>query len=228
MTCVGGKRKKGKVKKAYDNWSEEEKARYDRTDVIQPSEMQEAIENARQIPDIYFQLRAVAVLSLLRLSGKRRGEIAMIPLDNFNKEQDYLAVKFILEKKRTTAALNKTSTKRFSLSDPLTQNVIEYLDYLKTLTPIPKFWLPSGKDVFGTYVINPERHLSGRQVFNIVRDCTEKIWPHLNRETVGADVVKQDDSINAVFKVQQTLDLDNFETAFRYVKRFSKQIIKRA
>ena len=42
------------------------------------------------------------------------------------------------------------------------------------------------------------------------------------------DVVKQDDNINAIFKVQRTLDLENFETAFRYVKRFSKQVLKRA
>lgn len=228
MTCVGGKRIKGEAKEAYKKWSEEEKARYDRTDVISNSEMQEAIENARQIKDVYFQLRAVAVISLFRLSGKRRGEIAMIPLDNFTEEQGYLVVKFLLEKKRTIAALNKTSTKRFELSDPLTQNVIEYLDYLKTLTPKPKFWLPSGKDVFGVYVINPDKHLSGRQVFNIVRENSESIWCHLFRETKGADVVKQDDSINAIFTVQQALDLENFETAFKYIKRYSKQVLKRA
>lgn len=201
--------------------------RTERIGVIKDAEMTEAIENARQIKDPYFQLRAVAVLSLLRLSGKRRGEIAVIPLENF-VEQDYLEVTFILEKKRTKTNLNKTSTKRFSLDDPLTQNVIEYLDYLKTLMPTPKFWLPTGKTVFGTYIINPDKPLSGRQVFNIVRDNSQKIWPHLNRETVGADVVKQDDSINAIFKVQQALDLENFETAFRYVKRHSKQVLKRA
>ena len=202
--------------------------RTDRTDVIQDSEIQEAIENARRIKDPYFQLRAVAVLSLLRISGKRRGEVAIIPLDNFSVKPEYLEVKFILEKKRTKTKLNKISTKQFPLDDPLTQNVIEYLNYLEKLTPKPKFWLPTGKAVFGTYIINPNKALTGRQVFNIVRNNSEKIWPHLNRETVGADVVAQDDSINAVFKVQQTLDLENFETAFRYVKRFSKQIIKRA
>jgi hypothetical protein len=202
--------------------------RTDRTDVIQDSEIQEAIENARRIKDPYFQLRAVAVLSLLRISGKRRGEVAIIPLDNFSVKPEYLEVKFILEKKRTKTKLNKISTKQFPLDDPLTQNVIEYLNYLEKLTPKPKFWLPTGKAVFGTYIINPNKALTGRQVFNIVRNNSEKIWPHLNRETVGADVVAQDDSINAVFKVQQTLDLENFETAFRYVKRFSKQIITRA
>jgi hypothetical protein len=202
--------------------------RTERTGVIKSSELSEAIENAQQITNVYFQLRAVAVISLFRLSGKRRGEVAIIPLENFEEEQGYLAVKFILEKKRSKTKLNKTSTKRFELSDPLTQNVIEYLDYLKTLTPTPKFWLPSGKDVFGTYVIDPDKHLLGRQVFNIVRGSSESIWCHLFRETKGADVVKQDDSINAIFTVQQALDLENFETAFKYVKRYSKQVLKRA
>ena len=201
--------------------------RTDRTGVIKPTELGEAIENARQLQDIYFQLRAVAVLSLLRLSGKRRAEIAIIPLENFVVTEKYLEVTFILKKKRKKTKV-ETSTKRFELSDPLTQNVIEYLDYLKTLTPTPNFWLPSGKDVFGTYVINPEKHLSGRQVFNIVRENSESIWCHLFRETKGADVVKQDDSINAIFTVQQALDLENFETAFKYVKRYSKQVLKRA
>jgi site-specific recombinase XerD len=144
--------------------------RIDRTDVIQDSEIQEAIENARRIEDHYFQLRAVAVLSLLRISGKRRGEVAIISLDNFSVNSEYLKVNFILEKKRAKTKLKKISTKQFPLDDYLTENVIEYLNYLETLTPKPKFWLPTGKAVFGNYIINPNMPLTGRHVFNIVRE----------------------------------------------------------
>jgi len=208
--------------------TETERFRMNRDSVVTEEELTEALENAERITNEYFRLRARAVLSLERLSGKRRGEIAMIPLKNFTVGNDLLEVRFILEKKRTEKVLNKVSTKRFPLTDPLTQNVITYLAFLHTLNPVPEYWLPSGKTIFGKYVMFPDAHLSGRQVFNVTRECSETIWPHLNRETVAADVVSQDNSINAVFKVQETLDLKDFTTAFNYVRRFSKQIIHRS
>jgi hypothetical protein len=151
----------------------------------------------------------------------------MIPLDNFKVTTPYLEVTFILEKKRKAVVLSKVSTKRYSLTDPLTQNILEYLAYLEKLKPKPQFWLPAGKIIFGRYALYPNAHVTGRTVFNIIRECSEKIWPHLGRETAASDVVQTDDSINGIFKVQQTLDLSSFQTAFNYVKRFSKQVISR-
>lgn len=119
------------------------------------------------------------------------------------------------------------SVKAFLLSDPLTQNLLKYLDYLTSLNPIPKFWLPSGKNVFGNYFIIPDKHLSDREVFNIVRDTSETMWPHLFRETVASDIVKQDNSIIAAFKVQKRLDLEDMRTGFNYLQRFAKDVIKR-
>jgi hypothetical protein len=87
--------------------------------------------------------------------------------------------------------------------------------------------LPSGKSVFGNYVIIPNQHLSDREVFNIVRATSETIWPHLFRETVASDIVKQDNSIIAAFKVQKRLDLENMRTGFNYLQRFAKDVIKR-
>jgi len=117
--------------------------------------------------------------------------------------------------------------KAFSLMDPLTQNILKYLDFLHSLNPVPKFWLPSGKNVFGNYIIIPNQHLSDREVFNIVRDSSETIWPHLFRETVASDIVKQDNSIIAAFKVQKRLDLEDMRTGFNYLQRFAKDIIER-
>jgi hypothetical protein len=51
-------------------------------------------------------------------------------------------------------------------------------------------------------MIIPDRHLSDREVFNIVRETSETLWPHLFRETVASDIVRQDNSIIAAFKVQ--------------------------
>ena len=232
MTCVGGPRRKGpdgksNLKEARLTWTPEQLYRADRTTVITDAELDEALENADNIPVEYFRLRARAVISLTRLSGKRRGEIAMIPLENFKVNHPYLEITFILEKKRTDVALSKVSTKRFSLTDPLCLNILEYLAYLSEVKPNPKFWLPTGKMVFGKYIIYPSKPVSGRTVFNIIRFCSSKIWPHLGRETAASDVVQTDDSINAIFKVQQTLDLKDFRTAFNYVRRFSKQIMTR-
>jgi hypothetical protein len=233
--------------------------RENRETVIEDDELGKALDKAKTIDNEYFRLRALAVLSLLRLSGKRRTEIAWIPLANFKVENDLLTVTFTLEKKKrkhkkcpacntknsslstfckkcglqisevqiTFTSKQAKSVKAFPISDTLTQNLLKYLDYLASLNPIPKFWLPSGKSVFGNYLVIPDRHLSDREVFNIVRDSSETLWPHLFRETVASDIVKQDNSIIAAFKVQKRLDLEDMRTGFNYLQRFAKDIIRR-
>jgi hypothetical protein len=227
--------------------------------VINDSELNKALDQANKISNEYFRLRALAVLSLLRLSGKRRTGISWIPLENFKIENDFLNVTFALEKKKrkhkkcpACSAKNSgitlfckkcgldiskvpiaftskqaKSLKAFPLSDPLTQNVLRYYEYLSSLNPIPKFWLPPGRSVFGHYMIIPDKHLSDREVFNIVRGASETLWPHLFRETVASDIVKQDNSIIVAFNVQKRLDLEDMRTGFSHLQRFAKDVIKR-
>lgn len=208
-------------------WVRGSKDRTERTTVISDSEFNEALENAENLGSEYFRLRAKAVLSMLRLTGKRRGEIAQLPLDNLVQKGDFLNVTFILEKKRKGNVLQKLSTKSLPLHDDLTQHILAYLDYLFCLETRPLYWLPSGRCVFGNYVILPEKHLSGREVFNIVRQCTDTFWCHLFRETVAADIIKQDSTIIAAFKVQRRLDLESYQTGFNYLRRFASDIIER-
>ena len=73
--------------------------------------------------------------------------------------------------------------KAFPTSNPLTQNILKYLTYLRSLNPVPKFWLPSGKAVFGYYVIVPDKHLSGRAVFNIVRNTSDTLATPVSRNS---------------------------------------------
>ena len=75
--------------------------------------------------------------------------------------------------------------------------------------------------------INAHQHISGRQVFNLVRRVSEQVWCHLFRETAASDVVKSDPSIIGAFKVQRRLDLENIQTGFHYLKRFSADLIER-
>jgi hypothetical protein len=197
----------------------------ERQKVITEEEFEEALYKAEQIPNEFLRLRACAVLCLLRLSGKRRGEIAVLPLENFKVEKGFLNITFILEKKRKGHVLQKLSTKSVSLTHPLVRPILQYLEYLNNMKPKPKYFLPQAKSVFGYIVIIPDKHISGRQVFNIVRECSETFWPHLFRETVASDIIREDDSIIAAFKVQRRLDLEDFRTGFRYLKRFATDII---
>jgi hypothetical protein len=119
------------------------------------------------------------------------------------------------------------AVKAFPLADPLTKNVLELLSYLRSSSLVPRFWLPSGRCMFGNYMMIPDKHSSGREVFNIVRETSETLWPHLFRETVASDIVKQDNSIIAAFKVQKRLDLEDMRTGFNYLQRFAKDIINR-
>jgi len=201
------------------------KLRTERQTVITDTEFEEATNKATEIKDTFLKFRASAILSILRLSGKRRTEIAMLALGNFKIEDKSLKVTFILEKKRKGNILSKTSLKSIPLSDPLTKPILEYLEYLNKLDPKPKFFLPRAKSVFGHIIISRDAHISGRQVFNLVRGLSDSIWPHLFRETVASDIVKEDNSIIAAFKVQRRLDLEDFRTGFRYLKRFAADII---
>jgi len=202
-------------------------SRENRQTMISEIEFQDALNHAKEIKNDFLKLRALAVLSVLRLTGKRRGEIAVLPLQNLKLEGRFLNVSFILEKKRKEKVLQKLATKSLLLSDPLTRNILTYLEYLNKLEPKPKFWLPRAKSVFGTIIVLTDSHISGRQVFNIVRGLSETIWPHLFRETVASDVIKQDNSIIAAFKVQRRLDLADFRTGFNYLKRFAVDVIER-
>ena len=75
-------------------------ARVNRKTVISVEEFNETLETAELIADEFFRLRALAVLCLLRLTGKRREEIAKIPFDFVKVENGFLTVRFELEKKK--------------------------------------------------------------------------------------------------------------------------------
>jgi integrase len=201
--------------------------RINRKIVISENEFQGILRKAEAIEDKFFRLRVLAVLCVLRLTGKRRGEIAKLEVNDFKIENNFLNITFTLEKKRKGKILTKQSTKAIPLSDPLTKPILEYLDYLNDLESKPKYFLPRMKCVFGFNMMVLDAHISGRQVFNLVRDLSEEVWPHLFRETVASDVIKSDPSIIGAFKVQRRLDLKDYRTGFNYLRRFASDVIQR-
>jgi integrase len=203
------------------------KLRIQRKTVISDAEFEQLLNRAAQIKNVFLRLRSLAVLCLLRLTGKRRTEIAMLERDSFKISKGMLHITFTLLKKRKGTILTKQSTKSIPLSDPLTKPIIDYLGYLQGLKTTPKYFVPRVIPVFGHNIIQTNTHISGRQVFNLIRDISEDIWPHLFRETVAADVIKQDSSIIGAFKVQRRLDLEDFRTGFNYLRRFASDVIQR-
>lgn len=235
-------------------------ARVKRKTVISNEEFEELLEKADALKPDFYRLRAKALLCLLRLTGKRRSEIAGLELDDFKVEEGKLVIHFqLLKKKRRfkecpqcgtrntvkavyckscganieNAPVKKQgkmedSFKAVPLSEPLARPIIEYLDYLNGLTPRPRYFFPSTKTLFGeAFIILSDKHLTGRQLFNIVRALSPNIWLHLFRETAASDIIRQDSSIIGAFKVMRRLDLESYQTGFNYLRRFASDIIQR-
>lgn len=216
--------------------------RVKRKTVIDDKEIQMELEKAEQIKDEYFRLRAKTVIALLE-SGKRRGELAQLEMDDIKTDEQYLYVTFKLEKKRRKKTVDGKvtitrknpilRTKKFSLSSPYARNIMEYLAYLKEHSPDAIYVFPSGKTIFGhAYIIYPYTHLRGWQIWKIIKDINQKDWPHLHRERRASKVVLADEkklghaTMETIYRVQSALDLEREQTAWNYVRRFETQKVE--
>jgi len=235
-------------------------ARKERKTVVSEEEFKEMLAKADRLKPEFFALRAKALLCILRLTGKRRGEVAQLQLDDFKVEGGFLNITFRLEKKKRGFKLcpncgvknvkeakfcrqcgfdlsnapvqrrgkQAESVKAVPLSDPYVKPILDYISSLEKLEPKPKYVFPTVKSLFGSdLIIYPNQHLTGRQIFNIVRGLSDLVWPHLFRETVASDIVKQDPTLIGAFKVQRRLDLESFQTSFNYLRRYAADIIQR-
>jgi integrase len=103
------------------------------------------LHEAKKIPEQFYMLRTLALLCILRLTGKRRLEIACLEVSDFKIEDPYLHVTFTLSKKRKQTVITKRSAKTIPLSDPLTKPILNYVEFLNDLKPAPKYFLPQTK-----------------------------------------------------------------------------------
>ncbi len=119
-------------------------------------------------------------------------------------------------------------TKSIDVTDKYAALILEYLDYLSEHYPTAKYVFPSGAELFGkSYIIFADQHLSGRQLLRLIKPLNEKVWLHLYRETKGAEIAKaKGRTLDAVYEVRDTLDLENEATAYRYVRRYAVQEMK--
>ena len=117
-----------------------------------------------------------------------------------------------------------------SLKDPLVYPILDYKNYIDETYPDSKeFWLHV-RPVFGNYVIYPDKGIQGRQVYNVVRDAGDlagvDVWPHLFRETAGAEEIRKDPSTFGLRKVMNRIDVTE-RTAWHYAERYVLSVIDR-
>jgi len=204
------------------------KRRKARETVVTEPEFTDMLNKAEKIEDEFFSLRASALLCILRLTGKRRESVAQVKVNDVRVDEPFLKITFTLLKKRKGIVLSKRVTKAIPLADPYTKPIVNYLEFLNNLKPEPMFFFLRVKPIFGLgRIIQVDPHVSGRQVFNMVRSLSETVWPHLFRETAAADEIEKDPSILGAFMVMNKLDLEDYRTGFNYLKRFATHLITR-
>lgn len=119
-------------------------------------------------------------------------------------------------------------TKKTPANSTLCKAIIEYYEHLKSINPTGKWLFPSGLCIFGeTYRIINRQHLSGRQLLRLIKPLAPTAWLHLFRETKGANIARDGGrNLTTLYEVRDTLDLENEETAYRYIRRYAVQEVR--
>jgi len=191
--------------------------------VISEKEFQSMLEKADEHKESYYRIRDKALICLLKSWGKRRGEVGRLEADDLQIIGPELSITFTLEKKRKKSLMMTRREKRMPLTDPLAGPILEHWQWMKTHQPECKFLFPRTfySGLTGILTFDVSRHLTGRQILRRVKALNPLSWCHLFRETVGAEIVREDNSIMAAFKVMLRLDLEDERTALRYVRRYA-------
>ncbi len=176
----------------------------------------------------FLALRNPAILCLIRITGKRRAEIAALKKNDVWVDESYIYFNFGLLKKHKDKVPNKV--RGIKLSDPFSYPILNYINYVNENYPeSDNFWLGVWP-VFGNYVIRPDIGLTGKQIYNIIRECGDltdvAVWPHLFRETAGGETIKADPTVYGVRKVMDRIDVTE-RTAWAYMNRYVTSVINR-
>lgn len=208
-------------------------------DILDDDEFNLMLDQARDSECDFLGYRNPAILCVLRITGKRREEVAALEHKDVWVNRGLLQMNFMLLKKHRRKKLPDgtyedlpppTAIKRVSIEDPLTHDILEYIYYVKELDQKPRHFWPSVRNVFGNYVIEFDKGITGRTIYDVVRDSADKAgivaWPHLFRETAGAEEVIKDPSLYGVYKVANRINVTE-RTAWNYMRRHAMNVIKR-
>lgn len=199
-------------------------------DVISDEEFDLLLAQARVNDSDFLALRNPAILCTARLTGKRREEIAALKRQDvfLTKAGKQLAMNFMLLKKHKEKPPHVI--RRIPTEDPFTSPIIQYKNHIDEEYPeSEEFWL-SVRSIFGRYRVYPNSGLTGRQIYNVIRDTGDSanvdVWPHLFRETAGAEEITRDPTQYGVAKVMNRLDVTE-RTAWAYMQRHILTVIQR-
>ena len=227
----------------------------DRKDVLSDEEFNVLLAQARGNEDKVLANRNPAILCVLRLTGKRREEVAALKFSDVWLEKNdipgindrgqistqFLNINFMLLKKShhkklpdgtvLPASPPPERVRPIPLEDPLTKPIVDYMNFLKNrFDETPKFFWVNVRPCFGHNIYQLDKGITGRTIYNVVRDTADGarivVWPHLFRETAGAEEVKQDPSLYGVFKVANRIDVTE-RTAWNYMRRHAMNVIRR-
>jgi integrase len=205
--------------------------RKERTSVISDQEFMETLDKTvndeSQLE--YYRLRDAAIQCIFKLTGKRVSEVSKLRQSDACIKEQNLSITFTVSKKRKKEMLTLRREKQIPLSDPLTAHILKYLEWMKQNIGDQIEWLfpRTHFSLFTSTLTFDKKALTTRQMLRIVQKYNANIWCHLYRETAGAEIVKADPTVMAVWKVKKRLDLEKTETAFRYMDRYGTDIIKR-
>lgn len=198
----------------------------DRKSVISLEEIEKMFSQANELKSEYQTLRAKALASIFYKTGKRREEVATLEMSDVVVRSKHLSLTFTVVKKRKKNVSSRRREKAISLQDAFADPIIKYYNNMQENHPKSRYLFPSIKSVFGhTVAFDYNNHLSGRQILRIIKQLDPQSWCHLFRETMGATIVREDPSIIAPFKVMQRLDLESYQTAFNYMRRYAVDVI---
>ncbi len=201
-----------------------------RKQVITRDEFDQALEHAQNHDTHpYYRLRDKAILCILWLTGKRAQEVAQLELDDIKIAEGLLQITFTVCKKRNASHRDLRRRKAVSISDPYTQPITRYLDYMQEMHPECRYFFPTTtlSNLTGQVILYPESHLNRESIWQRVTLHGPGTWTHLYRETQGAKVVRaQSNQIASLYAVKQRLDLKEVATAMRYVERYGVDIIE--
>ena len=202
-----------------------------RETVISEEEFRDMISKTYEHPPTYPQyygLRDRALLSILRLTGKRVSELSRLKVGDLKVEGDYLSITFTIRKKRKKSIILLRREKLIPLTDPLTQYILEYLEWIRENQPDQVWLFPRTffSPRFNTLTFG-DTPLTTRQILRIVQKYNPTVWCHLFRETVASDIIRRDPTILSAWKVKLRLNLESISSGFRYLDRFARDVIRR-
>ncbi len=151
-----------------------------------------------------------------------KGNLPLSAIENKTQKQLELEWRAWQQTKDGVHIKEVKSTKGVKLSSPYAQFIIQYWKYVKQTYPEAVYVFPAGKSIFGVYTVFNEDHIDGRTLLNVTKFLNPNAWIHLFRDTKGAEVAKAcGRTIDGVYKVKDTLDLENESTAYHYIRRYA-------